>query len=165
MEQKRGRRNKNFKKWGKLDQGVGALKKGRGDGVGGAGGSWNPLTNYVIIICISIKAFGLEGTLIQSQVALQCILPDCAFRKEYSGVMWLTPLSRNIISNPLSFAYPSIHLGSWARAKYSCIPKNFPPYLLTSIAMLLMSSLPHKPANKGKPKGRIKAINFKVAQR
>ena len=39
MEQKRGKGNQRFKKVGcKLDQGVGALKKG--------GGGWNPLTNY-----------------------------------------------------------------------------------------------------------------------
>ena len=38
MEQKKGRRNKNFKKGAKLDQGVDALKKGRGDGGGKGGG-------------------------------------------------------------------------------------------------------------------------------
>ena len=37
---KKGRGNKNFKKGGKLDQGVGALKRE------GGGGGWNPLTNY-----------------------------------------------------------------------------------------------------------------------
>ena len=34
---KKGRANNDFKKGGKLDQGVGALKKG---------GGWNPVTNY-----------------------------------------------------------------------------------------------------------------------
>ena len=37
MGQKKGRRNKGFKKGGRLSQGLGALKRE---------GSWNPLMNY-----------------------------------------------------------------------------------------------------------------------
>ena len=50
-------------------------------------------------------------------------------------------ISRNSRSL-LSLAYPNICVGSWVGAKHSRILNNFPPpYLLTGIATLLLSSV------------------------
>ena len=50
-------------------------------------------------------------------------------------------ISKNIDS-PINLAYADICVGSWAGAKHSRFPKNFPPYFLTGIATLLIGSVP-----------------------
>ena len=72
-----------------------------------------------------------------SQAALPvCCLTENVFKEIQWGVeRSMKMMSRNIsISSPLSRAYPSFCVGSWAGAKQSRIPKNFPPYLLTGVS-------------------------------
>ena len=61
---KEGRANKDFKKGGKLGQGVGALKGGGGGG--GGGGGWNPLTNYALSFHTAFQVFKVLKNLLDS---------------------------------------------------------------------------------------------------
>ena len=61
---------------------------------------------------------------------------------QWGNVNNMKIMFRNM-SSPFSLAYPNFCIRSWAGAKHSHFPNNFPPpYLLTGIATLVIGSVP-----------------------